>query len=134
MKIFIEVAIFLFLFVVQGSAIRCYECQYISDASNNSCYGPNIDDQYMQTCPAGQDHCLTSVAKTSAAGVDAVAIIRQCSPTTAGTSCQTQSGVQACVYFCSEDGCNTGNGGSLVQASLVTLLLAMVGALALIKW
>ncbi|XP_076818087.1 uncharacterized protein LOC143463492 [Clavelina lepadiformis] len=134
MKIFIEVAIFLFLFVVQGSTIRCYECQYNSVTTDNSCYGPNIDDQYLKTCPAGQDHCLTSVGKASAAGVDAVAIVRQCSPTTAGTSCQTQTGVQACVYFCSKDGCNNGNSGSLVQASLVTLLLAMFGALALIKW
>ncbi|XP_076817737.1 uncharacterized protein LOC143463211 [Clavelina lepadiformis] len=136
MKIFVKVGLLLALIVTRGSAIRCYVCEYSSDTSDNSCPGPNIDDQYLKTCPAGQDHCLTSV---SSAGGDRWLLIRGCSPTTAGYSCrplrtQENSGVEVCCSYCSKDGCNNGNSGSLVQASLVTLLLAMFGALALIKW
>ncbi|CAK8679760.1 unnamed protein product [Clavelina lepadiformis] len=146
MKIIVEVGLLLAFFSIQGSAIQCYQCQYVSTAPDNTCYGPSVGDQHLSSCPTGQDYCLTSVAKASASGIDVTTILRQCSPVTAQYNCQTIAGVNACLDYCSGDGCNSGNGnsgngnsgngnsGSLVQASLFTLMLAMVGALALIKW
>ncbi|CAK8679706.1 unnamed protein product [Clavelina lepadiformis] len=135
MKTFIQVGILLALFVAQGSSIQCYQCQHISVTSGNTCYGPNIDDQYLQDCPEGQGHCSTTVANANVFGQAVVTVLRNCSAIYTNPMCpEVVSGIKSCVYFCSEDGCNNGNSGSLVQASLITLLLAMVGALALIKW
>ncbi|CAK8679696.1 unnamed protein product [Clavelina lepadiformis] len=137
MKSFVEVGILLALFVARGSSIQCYQCQYLSTLGDTSCYGPNIDSSSLQTCSTGQDHCLTTVARATVLSIEAVTISRSCSLITAETSCPVNTSVaQTCNYYCSEDGCNTGNGngGSLVQASLVTHLLAMFGALTLIKW
>ncbi|CAK8679763.1 unnamed protein product [Clavelina lepadiformis] len=134
MKIIVEVGLLLAFFSIQGSAIQCYQCQYVSTAPDNKCYGPSVDDQHLSSCPAGQDYCLTSVGKASAFGVDVTTIQRQCSATTAQYNCQTIAGVSACLYYCSGDGCNNGNSGSLVQASMFTLMLAIAGALALTKW
>ncbi|CAK8679846.1 U-scoloptoxin(05)-Er1a-like [Clavelina lepadiformis] len=135
MKSFVKVGLLLALLVIEGSAIQCYRCQYSSTTSDNVCYGPNIENKYLYNCPAGKDYCATTVGHVNVGDVEVVSILRDCSEYYFENSCPVDtSGVQTCYYFCSEDGCNDGNSGSLVQASLITLLFALFGALALIKW
>ncbi|CAK8679765.1 unnamed protein product [Clavelina lepadiformis] len=134
-KIFVKVGLLAALLFARGSAIQCYQCQHKSVTGGNICYGPNIDNKYLQTCPEEQDHCSTTVAILKAFDVEVTVIERNCSTFHAQASCPSvDSNIKSCVYFCSQDGCNNGNSGSRVQASLITLMLTMVGALALIKW
>ncbi|CAK8679766.1 unnamed protein product [Clavelina lepadiformis] len=169
MKVLLRILFLLTSFGTQGWTSQCYQCQYVSTSSDNSCYGPNIDDQYLLDCPSGQDHCLTAIGKEVILGAVAISIERKCSSINVQPSCpEIFSGIQICAHYCSQDGCNNNNGnntqvliitdnrngnnninngnsgnnnninngnsGSLIQASLINLMLAIVGALALIKW
>ncbi|CAK8679758.1 unnamed protein product [Clavelina lepadiformis] len=145
MKMFVGVGFLLALLVGQGLSFQCYDCRATildPDASEEAetCYAPNLDKHLVNCLLDDQVHCSTSVEKWEESGIPFVTIKRQCSATYAEKTCSTSdSGHETCLYYCSKDGGRSDNGGgnsdnsgSLVQASLITPMLAIVGALALI--
>ncbi|XP_076816963.1 uncharacterized protein LOC143462622 [Clavelina lepadiformis] len=115
MKIFVKVGILLAFIVTRGSALWCFQCHHIPGSEDTSCFGPDVDRQYLQECWLSEHvSCGTSIAKTNPADepVDTT-IARECSKTNSDEHCgENEFGDDVCYYYCSGDGCNSRNDGT----------------------
>ncbi|CAK8680168.1 unnamed protein product [Clavelina lepadiformis] len=130
----IWIAIAVSLLAANSEAINCYQCTYTSVAAENDCLGPKPAAKNLLRCPAGYDHCSTTTSKMNIFGTETESIVRNCSEIYISRQCISVEGVKGCTSFCSSDGCNSGNGSSVMRATILTFAVAFFAALLVSKW